>query len=325
MSVDTHPAQRSLFRRNVGLPVRVFVALSILVLLGVSPRLAAAQEIPGLGTHTLEVLLSFPDDGPTGNEQVCLGLYPAAVSDFTLPPLQARCLDPGETSALFQGIGDGAFTIAVPGQGSRILPERYQGQLVQTSIPNDPSITDYAIDVTLDLAPDFSGTRGRVEINVFGCPEGTDAGANADAWAGECQALADGISLSLSGTGAIGDTTLEAITGDTSGDSGKVEFTNLPAGAYELGGLLPGNVGNPAVFIQSNIDGSVRSVTEGGGLALRPAENLSVDVYLVLDGDSTGTEPRKINLLAGFSEPSVTGGLTEAEAKAMQDTLNAIP
>jgi len=324
MFLGWHSGQRSSLRAIPGWLLRAFAAVSVVAILGFAPASAGASEIQGLGNHTLEVLLSFPDSGLASEEQVCLGLYPAAARDFTLPPLQARCLDPGETSVVFQGISFGDFTVAVPGQGSRLLPARYQGQLVQTSIPDNPAITDYAIDVSLDLAPEFAGTRGRVEINVFGCPEGTNAGEDAAAWRGECTALADGIPLSLSGVGVNSGAALEAVTGNTGQESGKVEFTDLPAGAYELGGLLPSNVGAPTVFIQSSLDG-VRSVTEGGGLALRPAESLSVDVYLVLDANGAAAEPREIDLLAGFVEPSVTGGLTEEEAKALQETLNALP
>ncbi|MFM9107611.1 MAG: hypothetical protein ACKOWF_13035 [Chloroflexota bacterium] len=324
MFVGRHFVHRPALRAFPGSLLRALVAVAIVGIVGFGARAADAAELQGLGNHTLEVLLSFPDSGPAGEEQVCLGLYPAAASDFTLPPLQARCLDPGESSVLFQGISSGEFTVAVPGQGSRRLPARYQGQLVQTSIPDDPAITDYAIDVALDLAPDFAGIRGRVEVNVFGCPEGTNAGGDAAAWRGECTALGDGIPLSLSGVGVNAGTPLEATTGNPGQQSGKVEFTDLPAGAYELGGLLPSNVGAPTVVIQSSLDG-VRSVTEGGGLALRPAESLSVDVYLVLAGDAAATEPRKIDLLAGFVEPSVTGGLTEDEAQALQETLNALP
>ncbi|MGI9254631.1 MAG: hypothetical protein ACR2J8_12870, partial [Thermomicrobiales bacterium] len=216
---------------------RLLAVVAMIALFSLNPLAAKANVIQQAGNHTLEVLLSFPDNGPATGEQVCLGLYPSTVTDFTMPPLQARCLDSGESSVLFEAINPGDFTVAVPGQGSRLLPDRYQGQLVQTSIPDDETIADYAIDVTLDLAPEAAGTRGTVKVNVFGCPEGTDAGADAAAWAGECHALANGVPLSLSGKGAIGDTALTAITGDTGLDSGKVEFTNLPAGAYELGGL----------------------------------------------------------------------------------------
>jgi hypothetical protein len=312
-------------RRFSGIVARGIAVCAIAGVLGGMPEPAAAAE-PGLGGgQSLEVLLSYPDQGITGNEQLCLGIYPGTQADLSMPPLQARCVDPGETSVLFEDITDGEFVVAIPGAGSRVLPDRYQGQLVQTAIPDDAMVSDYAIDVSLDLAPELAGTRGRVEINVYGCPEGTDGGEDATAWAGECQALADGIPLSLSGKGAIGDTAMSAVTGTETDASGKVLFTNLPAGAYELGGLLPGNVSSPAIFIESSIEGGLRPITEGGGLALRPAENLSVNVYLVLSETAVPAADSADTVLVGFTEPQVTGGLTRDEAAAMQEMLNALP
>ena len=201
---------------------RLLGGCAIAALLALPPNVQASEPGRLGGGQTLEVALSFPDDGLNPTEQVCLGLYPDTVTDFTLPPLQARCLDPDEQSVMFEDISAGDFVIAVPGQGSRLLPERYQGQLVETSIPESTTISDYAIDVEIDLTPEIAGTRGRVEVNVFGCPEGTNGGEDATAWAGECEALADGIPLSLSGRGTIGNTALAAVTGETLNASGKV-------------------------------------------------------------------------------------------------------
>ena len=71
----------------------------------------------------------------------------------------------------------------------------------------------FGIDVIVGLSPEFAGTTGRVQVSVFGCPAGTDAGADKDGWAAECQALAGGVPLTLSGTGSINDAAFQAVTG----------------------------------------------------------------------------------------------------------------
>ena len=68
-----------------------------------------------------------------------------------------------------------------------------RGQLVATTIPEDDRLDAFGIDVSVGLAPEFAGTTGRVHVNVFGCPAGTDAGTDRDGWANECQALAGGV------------------------------------------------------------------------------------------------------------------------------------
>ncbi|MCC6315697.1 MAG: hypothetical protein IT337_16995 [Thermomicrobiales bacterium] len=287
-----------------------------------STPVSAHTDNGALQGHTLEVALTFPDSGLAGKEQACLGLYPDNATDFSLPPLQARCLDPGEQSATFEGIGHGDYIVAVPGLGSRFAPDRYQGQLVRTTIPDEPSLSDFGIDVDLGLLPELAGATGKVQVNVYGCPPGTNGGGDATLWADECHSLAGGIPLSLSGTGSINDTAKSGVTGLGGGESGKVEFTNLPAGAYELGGELPKNAASPAVFIQSSIEGSVRPIAKDDTLAVRPAEVVAVDVYLVLDDKpavSSPTPPAETTLI-GFGNTSVTGGLTEAEIARMRDS-----
>lgn len=287
------------------------------LLLASGPLAASAHETENGRGHSLEVVLSFPDSGLAEDEQICLGIYPEGARDFEEPPLQARCLDPGDDAVLFEDLAHGPYIVAVPGVGSRLTPERYQGQLVETSIPDEPTLDAFGIDVALDLTPEHSGTRGKVEVKVFGCPAGTDGGGDAEAWAGECQAVASGIPVSLSGKGANGDTALAAVTGEDA-ESGKVEFTNLPAGAYELGSLLPNNVGTPAVFIQSSIEGGVRPIEKGGALAVRPAETVAVDVYLVIDENAAATATSDEDApLAAFADPAITGGLTPEQAAEM--------
>ena len=308
--------------RGSRLGVTRLFAMAAFAALALVPVAASAH--PGAGSavgHTLEVVLSFPDAGLADGEQLCLSIYPGTATDFTAPPFQARCLDPGENAATFDGIAHGEFIVAVPGPGSEIRSDRYRGQLVETAIPDEPTLAAFGIDVDLALTPEVAGTTGRLQVNVYGCPPGTDGGGDAAFWATECQSLAGGIPLSLSGLGTIEHTAIEAVTGENGLTSGRALFTNLPAGAYQLGGELPQNVDSPAVFIQSSIEGGIKPVEQDGTVALRPTEVAVVDVYLVLDGQDTATvtpadtAPR--TTILGFGDQQVTGGLTVEEVAAM--------
>jgi hypothetical protein len=241
-------------------PRIVAIAAALLVAVWL-PLGAAAQETDSAEkARTLGVNLAFPDSGLGEGEQLCVALFPGTSPDLTQPPLLSRCLDPGEEAVTFEGLRHGEYSVLLPGPGSELAAPRYQGQLVATSIPDDQRLESFGIDVNVGLAPEFAGTTGRVEVSVFGCPAGTNAGSDEDSWAAECQALAGGIPLTLSGTGSIEDAAFQAITGVSGNSSGRVEFTNLPAGAYELGGDLPENVTDaPALFIESSIDGSLGS------------------------------------------------------------------
>ena len=266
-----------------------------------------AQESETTTAHSLGVNVLFPDDGLVEGEQLCLALFPSTDPDLTKPPLLSRCLDPGSAAVSFEGLRSGEYSVLLPGPGSDLAAPRYQGQLVATTIPDDDRLDAFGIDVSVGLAPEFAGTTGRVHVNVFGCPAGTDAGANRDKWATECQALAGGVPLSLSGTGSIHDAAFEAVTGVSGDNSGRVEFTDLPPGAYELGSELPENVGSdPALFVESSIDGSLGSLEPSDTLALRPTETVAVDVFLVLDEDKTVDASD----LVGVTDLEITGGVS---------------
>jgi hypothetical protein len=267
----------------------------------------AAQESDTTTAHSLGVNVLFPDNGLGEGEQLCLALFPSTDPDLTKPPLLSRCLDPGSSAVSFEGLRSGEYSVLLPGPGSDLAAPRYQGQLVATTIPDDDRLDAFGIDVSVGLAPEFAGTTGRVQVSVFGCPAGTDAGANRDEWATECQALAGGVPLSLSGTGSIHDAAFQAVTGVSGNKSGRVEFTDLPPGAYELGSELPENVGSdPALFVESSIDGSLGSLEPSDTLALRPTETVAVDVFLVLDGDNTVDASD----LVGVTELQITGGVS---------------
>jgi hypothetical protein len=258
--------------------------------------------------HSLGVTLQFPDDGVAEGEQLCVALFSGNEPDLQQPPLLSRCLDSGGTGVSFEGLPPGAYSVLLPGPGSELEVPRYQGQLVTTSIPDDDQLEAYGIDVAVGLAPEFAGTTGRVQVNVYGCPAGTNAGGDREGWASECLALADGVPLTLSGTGSIRDAAFLGITGDTGSPSGRVEFTNLPPGAYELGGDLPANVSStPTLFVESSIDGSLGTLSPSEPLALRPAETVAVDVYLVLDKNAASAAG--IGGAIGLGDPTITGAV----------------
>lgn len=279
--------------------------LVLLVALLTGSRQAQAQESTASSqAHSLGVNLQFPDDGIIGDEQLCVALFPGTSPDTTELPLLSRCMDPGTAAVSFEGLHPGDYSVLLPGPGSKLEQDRYQGQLVSTSIPDDPQLEAFGIDVNVGLSPEFAGTTGRVQVSVFGCPAGTNAGEDKANWATECQALAGGVPLTLSGTGSINDAAFRAVTGVSGNASGRVEFTDLPAGAYELNGELPDNVADTsALFVESSIDGSLGALDPSATLALRPTETVAVDVYLVLDPEAGTTD------LIGLSDPQITGAI----------------
>jgi len=271
------------------------------------PSGVAAQESAGSEkAHSLGVNLLFPDEGLIADEQLCVALFPSTDPDLSAPPLLSRCLDPGDDSVSFEGLRTGEYSVLLPGPGSILDAPRYQGQLVATSIPEDDRLDSFGIDVNVGFSPEFAGTTGRVQVSVFGCPAGTNAGSDKDGWVSECQALAGGVPLSLSGTGSINDAAFRAVTGVSGDDSGRVEFSNLPPGAYELGSELPENVGSdPALFVESSIDGSLGSLEPSETLALRPSETVAVDVFLVVDHD----DELDASDVVGVTDLEITGGV----------------
>ena len=299
-----------LFPRAGGWSSVMAIVAALLTVLWL-PVAVAAQESDTTTARSLGVNVLFPDNGLAEGEQLCLALFPSTDPDLSKPPLLSRCLDPGSAAVSFEGLRSGQYSVLLPGPGSDLAAPRYQGQLVATTIPEDDRLDAFGIDVSVGLAPEFAGTTGRVHVNVFGCPAGTDAGANRDEWATECHALAGGVPLSLSGTGSIHDAAFQAITGVSGDNSGRVEFTDLPPGAYELGSELPENVGSdPALFVESSIDGSLGSLEPSDTLALRPTETVAVDVFLVLDQD----EAVDASDVVGVTDLEITGGVaTDAD------------
>jgi hypothetical protein len=305
MRVEDRSASQ-VFARAGGWSSTVAIVAAMLAALWL-PFGVAAQQSDSATAHSLGVNVLFPDDGLVEGEQLCLALFPSTDPDLSKPPLLSRCLDPGSATVSFEGLRSGQYSVLLPGPGSDLAVPRYQGQLVATTIPDDDRLDAFGIDVSVGLAPEFAGTTGRVHVSVFGCPAGTDAGANRDEWATECQALAGGVPLSLSGTGSIHDAAFQAVTGVSGDNSGRVEFTDLPPGAYELGSELPENVGSdPALFVESSIDGSLGSLEPSDTLALRPTETVAVDVFLVLDQD----EAVATSDVVGVTDPQITGGVS---------------
>ena len=292
-------------RRSGGRLSCAVIALAVLAALWMPASAGAQDSGQAEQAHSLGVNLVFPDEGIAAGEQLCVALFPGTSPELANPPLLSRCLDPGDAAVSFEGLRSGDYSVLLPGPGSALTEPRYQGQLVATNIPEDERLASFGIDVSVGLAPEFAGTTGRVQVSVFGCPAGTDNGVDQDGWASACRALAGGVPLTLSGTGSINDAAFQAVTGLSGDASGRVEFADLPPGAYELGSELPENVTNtPALFVESSIDGSLGSLAPSDTLALRPTETVAVDVYLILDqGESGSGEP------VAISEPGIIGGV----------------
>jgi len=289
-------------------PLLAIVIALAFVVLRYDGALADEPASSAADTHSLSVSIGFPDGGIASDEQLCLAIFPGSATDLSQPPLQSRCLDSGQTTANFSGLPHGDYQVIVPGPGSVISSSRYQGQRVDTSIPDQPDLNSFGIDVKLSLLPSLQGVTGNVQVNVYGCPPGTNGGGDANAWASECNAVAGGIPVSLSGVGTIGDTSVQAVTGEQGASTGKVEFTNLPAGAYQINGKLPSNVSTPALFLESSIDGSLGQIDPQKPVSVRPAETVAVNVYLVLDGSDQAAAPATPDNGVG-SDLTISGGV----------------
>ncbi|MCA9876381.1 MAG: hypothetical protein KC442_01320 [Thermomicrobiales bacterium] len=299
--VPNQPRMSVRISRRVALAT---LAATMAVSFGLPSHVDAQDSTTPDRTHSLGVNLAFPDEGLVDDEQLCVALFNGTAPDLQRPPLLSRCIDPGDSTVTFEGLKSGDFSVLLPGPGSDVEGERYEGQLVTTNIPDSDQLDAFGIDVNVGLSPDFSGTTGSVQVSVFGCPAGTNAGADKDSWVNECKALAGGVPMTLTGIGSINDAAFLKVTGVSGDTSGRVEFTNLPAGAYEIGGDLPTNVSdNPALFAESSIDGSLGVIAPSDTLALRPTERVAVDVFLVIDDtpDSTTT--------VGTSDFEITGAL----------------
>ena len=62
----------------------------------------------------------------------------------------------------------------------------------------------------------------------------------------------------------------------------------------------------PALFVESSIDGSLGSLEPSDTLALRPTETVAVDVFLVLDQD----DAIEASDVVGVTDPGITGGVS---------------
>lgn len=279
--VPNRPRTRIRIGRRVAYAM---LTAAIAVSFGLHSNADAQDTTTSNRTHSLGVNLDFPDEGLIDSEQLCVALYGGTTPDLQKPPLLSRCIDPGDEAVTFEGLRPGDFSVLLPGPGSDVEGQRYAGQLVTTNIPNDEQLDAFGIDIDVGLSSEFTGTTGRVQVSVFGCPAGTNAGADKDSWVNECKALAGGVPMTLTGIGSINDAAFREVTGVSGNTSGRVEFTDLPAGAYAIGGDLPSNVSdNPALFAESSIDGSLGAIDPSQSLALRPTETVAVDVFLVLD------------------------------------------
>lgn len=300
--VPTEPRTIIRVGRRVALAT---LTATMAVTFGLHSGASAQDQATSSGrTHSLGVNLDFPDEGLVDTEQLCVALFSGTTPDLEKPPLLSRCIDPGAETVTFEGLRPGDFSVLLPGPGSDVDGQRYEGQLVTTNIPDDKHLDAFGIDIDVGLSPEFTGTTGSVQVSVFGCPAGTNAGADKDSWVNECKALAGGVPMTLTGIGSINDAAFSKVTGVSGNTSGRVEFTDLPAGAYEIGGDLPANVADdPALFAESSIDGSLGVIDPAESLALRPTETVAVDVFLVLDDTPNSATT------VGTTDMEITGSL----------------
>jgi hypothetical protein len=305
-------------RRALGPAVVLVVSAFLAALLPL--RAGAHGEPDERLPHALDVAVAFPDAGLANGETLCLALFAGHDGDFTAP-VQSRCLGRGETGLRFDGLTHGPYTLVVLAPGSAVEGNRYQGQVIATDVPDEPDRSDYALPVAVKLAPEVAGTTGRVQVSVFGCPPGTDAGGDADGWLNQCDTLANDVPVSLSGIGSIEDTSGQAITGRAA-QPGRVEFANLPPGDYLLQESLPVEARDAVVFVESSIDGSITPLDPADPtLALRPAEVKSVAYFVVLDPAQTDARaeaaPAADPALGGDADsgnPDIAGGTAAPDA-----------
>lgn len=267
------------------LAAALILSFALLTML-VHPGAAFAQS----GSNELDIVLTFPDSGLSDGEQLCLAIFPGGTTDLSQLPLQSRCLDPGDNTATFAGIAPGTYQLITPSVGSMIDQDRYQVQAAETSIPEDASEASFSAKLPLALSPEVAGTTGQVQLNVYGCPPGTDGQGDATLWQSKCTSPVAGVSLELQGIGSIGDTSRAAVTPQEQATAGKVAFTNLPPGDYELVGINGSQFTNvevnPALVVESSIDGRLGVVDPAQEISLRPAEIKNINIYLVLTDDA---------------------------------------
>ncbi|CAA9557983.1 MAG: hypothetical protein AVDCRST_MAG19-1388 [uncultured Thermomicrobiales bacterium] len=229
--------------------------------------------------------MSFPDDGLREGDTLCIALFAGPVENLAAPDRRV-CLGPGRNGVRFDGLTHGPHTVILPAPGSTIDGDRYQATVAETDIPADLAEDAFAVDIALAFARETVGTSGRVEINIFGCPPGTDGGGDPNAWQSQCDTLIGGAPVSLSGIGSIEDTAPTEMTSLDEEAFGQAEFVNLPAGEYALEERLPEDVAeDTAVFVSSSVDGGTTATElepEQDTLALGPSETKSVSYYVVL-------------------------------------------
>ena len=274
--------------------------------------------------HSLTVRVGFPDAGIGAGEQLCLDLHAGNVGELTAP-VQSQCVGQGANSVTFGGLDHGAYRVVVPAPDSTLTEDRYAGQVVETEVPDQPDGAEYVVDVQLALPPELAGTTGNVDVEVYACPPGTDGQGDATLWASQCQYRAGGVSLVLSGVGSVDDTVVRDVTGEEGDLTGRVEFGDLPAGAYQLAGDLPDNVAtNPALFVTSKVEGTITALEPGDTVAVRPAEEVEVDVFLVLDEVPTTPSPAPTEPASNADAPPSAGSTTAPDAGTEPD-IPAVP
>ncbi len=243
------------------------------------------------GSHSLTVVVAFPDDGLGADERLCLTLFSGDDAGLVFP-LDVRCLGPGEQSTDFGGLSHGTYQLVVPSPDSVVGNDRYEGQVLVTEVPNDPEVESYVVDVALTVGAVPAAVTGRIVVNAFVCAPGTEGGDDADAWAVACPDRGDNIAFDLTPADGAAEAARTEITGVTNPEPGTVVFADLAAGTYNLVEIRPDNVEEALrAFVTSDADGSVTVLPPDGALAVETGETLTVDVYNVIAGGTTEDAP----------------------------------
>lgn len=215
------------------------------------PGAADAHDKPD---HSLTVRVATATPLPSG-ARLCVSLFPGGEGALSEPKM-GRCLGDGASEVLLDGLPHGTYRVVVPGAGSTVDPTMFEGQIVITEIPDEPSVADFVVDVVLAEAIPVTGG---VSIDVYGCPVGTDLESGTIALGLACRErdAASTFALTAGDTAAAsaGSIVAEAVggatarvTGVTPGRYGVVSTAGIATDAAVAWFLLPADDGIAAAL-----------------------------------------------------------------------------
>lgn len=267
-------------RRKIEQVTRLLIAATIALIAwcGLPRALAAHGSAEEPVFHSLTIVLAYPDTGLAADEQICLALFAGDDADLA-SPLEITCINAEANAATFGALAHGQYKVAVPAPGSSIFDDRYQGQVVETEIPDLPEVDSFVIDVPLNLTGAATGTVGLVQVGAYVCPPGTDRGSDLEGWLNACQGRVDGVGYTLTSAGSLTTDEMSAMTGS----DGLALFPDLPAGTFSLTETALDNVEEQSAwFASSSLDGTTSTIAPGVPFQVRPAELMTIDVFHIL-------------------------------------------